>query len=150
MRIRADVAELLKAGKPERHIAQDLGIDRATVRRAREALGLPAPRRGKRSRYPSLAAVLRGNSEFLDDGHVRWTGYRDSRSNTPLVLHGGQRIPAPRAAFQLHYGREPVGKSLPICGMRGCIAGEHLADRLIRDANARADALFDAIFGEST
>ncbi|MFF9124388.1 helix-turn-helix domain-containing protein [Streptomyces sp. NPDC014889] len=149
MKVRADVAELLKTGKPERQIAQELGIDRATVRRTREALGLPAPRRGKRSKYPSLVDVLRGNSEPLDDEHVRWTGYRDARSNTPLVLHGGQRIPAPRAAFQLHYGREPVGKPLPTCGMHGCIAGEHLADRPMREANARVDVLFDAIFGGS-
>ncbi|MGW5123229.1 hypothetical protein ACWEQ7_04035 [Streptomyces sp. NPDC004069] len=150
MMVRSDVAELLKAGKPESHIARELGVDRGTVRRAREALGLPAPRRGKRSMYPSLADVVRGNSEQLDDGHVRWTGYRDAHSNTPLVLYCGQRIPAPRAAFQLHYGREPVGKPLPTCGMHGCIAGEHLADRPMREANARVDILFTAIFGEAS
>lgn len=149
MKVRADIAELLRAGHSETHIAHHLHVDRGTVARARKLLGLPTPRRGKRSRYPSLAAVFLGNTEQLDDGHVRWTGYRDGTSNTPLVLHGGQRVPAPRVAFQLHHGRKPIGKALPACGMKGCVAGAHLADRRIREANKRADRAFDAIFGAS-
>lgn len=101
-----------------------------------------------RSRYPSLASVFQGNTEQLDDGHARWAGYRDAASNTPLVFHNGQKTPAPKVAFRLHYGRDPVGKPLPTCRMKGCIAGAHLADRPMREANARADAAFEAIFGE--
>lgn len=101
-----------------------------------------------RSRYPSLAAVFEGNSEQVDGGHVLWVGYRDAHSNTPIVFYGGTKTPAPKVAFQLHYGRDPVGKPLPTCGMTGCIAGPHLADRPMREANARADAAYEAIFGE--
>jgi hypothetical protein len=147
MKIRADIAAMLRDGVPQIRIARELNVDPATVRRARDALGLPAPRRGSRSRYPTLAAVFHGNSERLEGGHVRWIGYRDAHSNTPIVFYGGQKTPAPKVAFQLHHGRDPVGKTLPTCRMTGCIAGAHLADRPMREANARADALFDAIFG---
>ncbi|WP_416976665.1 helix-turn-helix domain-containing protein [Streptomyces sp. T028] len=148
MKVRADVAEMLRAGVPHSRIARELGVSQGTVRRTNHALGLPAPLRGGRpSRYPTLVAVFRGNSEETEDGHVRWTGYRDASSNTPLLFYAGEKTPAPKAAFQLHYGREPIGKPLPTCGMTGCIAGAHLADRPMREANARADAAYDAIFG---
>lgn len=147
MKVRSDVAAMLREGKADRDIARELHIDPVTVARARQALGMPAPRRRSRSKYPSLADVFNGNTERLDDGHVRWTGYRDATSNTPLVFYLAERTPAPKVAFRLHYGRDPIGKPLPTCGMTGCVAGAHLADRPIREANRRADAAFDAIFG---
>ncbi len=242
MQIRADVAELLRAGYSDRAIARQLNVDaRATVATARAHLGLPKAKPGKKStatpedlfwrrvqtgedghlrwtgfrvsstpslrhggknitacrvafrirhgrepvgnvyavcgvdgcvhpncvadrpmreasrapkqlshpRFPSLEAAFAAKTERLDDGHVRWHGYVDSTSNTPLVCSQGKRIPAPRAAFLLHHGRQPVGKALPTCGMKGCIAGAHLSDRPMRDANRRADVAFEAIFGES-
>jgi hypothetical protein len=113
----------------------------------REASRTPAHKPGSRPRYASLQAALDAKTERLDDGHVRWRGYTDATSNTPLLFHAGQRIPAPKAAFILHHGRDPVGKPLPTCDMTGCIAGAHLADRPMREANQRADAAYEAIFG---
>ncbi|WP_330349243.1 hypothetical protein [Streptomyces sp. NBC_00582] len=144
MNVRADIAELLRAGVPQVQIARRLHVGPVTVQRTREALGLPSPGRGHRP-APSFEDAFRKNTEALDDGHVRWTGYRD-KDGTPRVFHRRRPMAAPRAAFLLHYGREPVGKPLPTCRLKGCIAGEHLADRPMREANQRADALFAAIF----
>lgn len=149
MKIRADIAELLRAGVPQIHIARQLGVAPVTVQQTREALGMPAPRVGRPDVYTSWEDAFRRNVEQLDDGHVRWTGYRDKDGTPRVCYRREQTVAAPRVAFRLHYGREPVGKALPMCDIKGCIAGEHLADRPMREANRRADKAFAAIFGPS-
>jgi hypothetical protein len=106
-------------------------------------------RPGSRPRYASLKDAFEAKTERDADDHVRWRGYVDTTSNTPMIFHGRQRTPAPKAAFILHHGRDPVGKPLPTCGVKGCIAGGHLADRPMRESNERADKAFEAIFGQS-
>jgi hypothetical protein len=146
MRIRADVAELLRQDVSQRQIVRRLGVTPLSVQQAREALGLSAPRTGRRYTYASLEDAFRHGAEPMADGHVQWVGYRD-KDGTPRVCYRQQPQAAPRVAFVLHNGREPVGKALPTCGMKGCIAGAHLADRPMREANQRADDLYGAIFG---
>jgi hypothetical protein len=146
-RIRQDIADLLHAGVPQIRIARQLGIAPATVQRTREALGMPAPRPGRRITYASLEEAFHTHAaEQAHGGHVLWTGYADP-NGTPRVCFRQERIPAPRVAFQLHHGRQPVGKVLPTCGVKGCIAGAHLADGPMREADKKADALYAAIFG---
>ncbi|MEV6833551.1 helix-turn-helix domain-containing protein [Streptomyces sp. NPDC051133] len=147
MRIRADIAELLREGVPEIRIARQLGVAPATVRRAREALGLPRPRRGRRDSYSSLEEAFRAHVERMGEGHLRWTGYVDARRNVPYVCHRQQRVTAARVAFRLHHGRTPEGPVWPSCDMEHCVAGAHLEDRRIREANRRADAADEALFG---
>lgn len=146
MKVRADIAELLRQGVPQMQIARQLHVAPTTVQKTREALGLPAPRCGRRHTYASLEDAFRHGAEPTEDGHVHWTGYRD-KDGTPRVCYRQQPQAAPRVAFLLHHGREPVGKALPTCGVKGCIAGAHLADRPMREANQRADKAFTAIFG---
>lgn len=98
--------------------------------------------------YTSLADAFRANTRPVDGGHLVWTGYTDATSGTPRVCYRNQRYAVPRAAFLLHHGREPIGNPQPTCGMNDCVAGPHLADRPIRQANQRADRLYTAIFGE--
>jgi len=148
MKVRADIAELLRQGVPQIQICRQLHVAPLTVQRAREALGLPAHRGGRRYTYASLEEAFRHGAEPVDGGHVRWIGYRD-KDNTPRVCYRQQPQAAPRVAFLLHHGREPVGKAMPTCGVKGCIAGEHLADRPMREASQRADALYVDIFGQS-
>lgn len=147
MKVRADIAELLRQGLPETHIASQLGIDRGTVKRARQALGLPAPPRGKRSKYASLSDAFRNHTEPVEGGHLRWTGPTDR--DFPFLTYGGKRYAAPRLAFQLHRGREPVGRisRSGTCDFPGCVEGGHLLDQAIREAHLRADAAFELIFG---
>lgn len=146
--VRRDIEAMLREGTPQIHIASQLGVAPATVQRIREALGLPAPRPGRRTTYASLEEAFRQGAEPVEGGHVLWTGYRD-KDGTPRICYRQQPQAAPRVAFLLHHGREPVGKALPTCGVKGCIAGEHLADRPMREANQRADRAFSAIFGEA-
>lgn len=147
MKVRADIAELLRQNVSQAQIVRQLHVTPLTVQQAREALGLPAPRTGRRYTYASLEDAFRHGAQAIDGGHVQWVGYRD-KDGTPRVCYRQQPQAAPRVAFVLHNGREPVGKALPTCGVKGCIAGEHLADRPMREANRRADALYGAIFGE--
>ncbi|PNG19739.1 hypothetical protein [Streptomyces cahuitamycinicus] len=139
--LRRDIETLLRKNIPQMHIAKQLGVAPATVQRTREALGLPAPRCGPRERYGSLAEAFHANTEAIDDGHLRW------KRSTPHVCYRQQRIPAARVSFELHHGRQPVGPVLTGCGMDGCVAGGHLEDRPMREANKRADKAFAAIFG---
>jgi hypothetical protein len=68
----------------------------------------------------------------VDGGHLHWTGATGARG-TPVVACGGQVETAYRLSFRWHYGREPVGNVRPRCGYPACLAGAHLADRLLRE-----------------
>lgn len=146
---RRQIEAMLREGVPQMHIANQLGVAPATVQRTREELELPAPRSGPRERYSSLAEAFYANTTPLDGDHLRWTGYTDAGRGTPYVCFRQQRATAARVSFELHHGRPPVGQVLPGCGVGGCLAGGHLADRPMREANRRADQAFKAIFGEA-
>lgn len=137
----------LREGIPQTRITDQLGVAAATVRRIREAAGLPAPSPGGRARYASLAAALHAQTKQVHGGHLLWAG---SESDTPRVTHNGHRFSAARVSFELHHGRPPVGHALPSCGLDGCLASDHLADRPMRQANQRADQAFELIFGEAS
>lgn len=148
--VRHRIAKQLRAGEPEIRIARRLGVAPATVRRTRQALGLPDPPLGSPEQYASPEDVLRAHAEPSDDGHVRWIGPAYSKRGAPYVLFRGRRIVAGRVAFEAHHGRPPVGYVRSSCGTDGCLAGSHLTDRPMREANERADAAFTAIFGDVT
>ncbi|RSN13779.1 hypothetical protein DMH25_08300 [Streptomyces sp. WAC 01325] len=141
--MRQSIAVLLRQNIPQMQIAKQLGIAPATVQRTRQALGLPAPRAGRRDRYSSLEEAFHANTEPGDDGHLRWT------CSTPSVCFRQQRVPAARVSFELYRGRPPVGPVTSACGVSGCVAGEHLTDQPMRAANKRADKVFGAIFGKA-
>ncbi|MGY0023712.1 hypothetical protein ACVHNB_32680 [Streptomyces sp. YJ-C3] len=144
MKIRADVAELLRAGLSDRAIARELGVDaRLTVAPARTALGIPKARPGK---PPAASAedLFWRRTQPVDDGHILWTGSRDY-TGTPSLRHGGRNLSALRIAFRLKHAREPEGHVTPTCDRDGCVAPAHTEDRRIRE---RTNTTFAAIFGE--
>lgn len=145
MQIREDIALMLRAGHTQVHIARTLRVAPLTVQRAREALGLPAPKPGPRS-PASFDEVFRAYAVPAEDGHVRWTGTVSS-SNVPAAWMSNKFRSAYRIAFELHHGREPDGRVRAECGMPICVAGAHLTDRRLREANRRADNAFALIFG---
>ena len=149
MKIRADIAELLREGVPQIQICRRLHCSPLTVQRTREALGIPSPGPGRRASAPKdLAEALRAHSTPGEDGHVMWTGWTNS-DGTPLVCAQNQQPSAYRVAFVVHHGREPVGRVTPGCRVQGCVRGDHMADQPIREANKRADRAFGLIFRES-
>lgn len=157
MKIRADIAELLHQGVPLIRISRQLHCAPRTVQRTREALGLPAPRCGPPDTYTSVEDAYRSNSEAIDDGHRRWTGHTDTNGH-PRLNFRQQRLSVRQIAFRMHHGRDPQGRLSVGCDIAHCVAGAHLEDQEIRDAqrhrireaNRRADVAFDAIFGKST
>jgi hypothetical protein len=134
MLIRDDIAELLHAGVPQIYIARQLRVRPQTVQLTREALGLPAPHRyGSSPRYQSVEAAYWAHAACAGGGHLDWTGWRNS-SGVPVVRHRGFQGSAYRVAFRIHHGRVPEGQVRNACGMPGCVAGGHLADRVMREA----------------
>jgi transposase-like protein len=147
--VRQEMDALLRQGLPQIQIARQLKVAWKTVQRRREALGLPAPRPGRLTGHGSPEEVFAANTERLDGGHLRWTGYV-SGTGAAYVCYRQERITPATLAFRMRFGRMPVGRVRPGCGMDGCVEGSHLEDRQIRDANERADSAFDVIFGRAS
>lgn len=142
MKIRTDIAELLRAGLPDQVISKRLRCDRKTVAAARAALHLPKTPPGSQQR--SLADLIAARTEPVDGGHLRWTGTVNA-SNTAVLNYQGQ---GPRSVHRLvfinRYGREPVGKVRTGCDYPGCVHPDHVEDQPMRERNR---ATFNAIFG---
>lgn len=143
MKIRADVAELLRAGLSDHEVAARLHVCERTASAARTALGLPLHKSGPRS-ASSPQDSFRQRTRPVPGGHLEWTGYR-TNCGTPFFRWMKQGYTAGRIAFVMQHGREPVGKALPGCGYPQCVAPDHMQDRPMRD---RLDAQYAAIFGE--
>jgi hypothetical protein len=149
MTIRPDVAELLRAGYSDRAIARQLNVDRQkTVAPARAALGQPHPQ----PRAPrSTEDLFWLRVQIRDDGHMTWTGTRNSYGTPVLKVGGRQGVnsTAYQVAFRIANGREPEGTVGPGCGVDHCVAPACQADRVTRAENRKVDALYAGIFGES-
>lgn len=137
---RADIVALLSEGYSDREIGRRLRTNPKRVGRIRAELDIPQYR-------PTPALTLEqawsAQTEQLDDGHVRWTGYL--REGTfPVLKHCGVDYAARRIAFLIAHGREPEGRVLAGCGWRECVAPTHVTDQPMR---ARLTAQYAAIFG---
>ncbi|RMB85600.1 hypothetical protein [Streptomyces shenzhenensis] len=148
MNVRADVAELLRAGLSDRAIARQLNVDpKKTVAPARAQLGLP---KAKPGRKPAASAedLFWKRVKPTADGHMEWTGYR-TEEGTPGLKHGGRFHTAYRIAFRIAHGQDPWGYALPSCGRDHCVKPGHHADRDDRAREKQLDSLYFAIFGQS-
>lgn len=138
MKVRADVAELLRAGLPDRVIARQLHVHGRTVRAARRALHLPTHRPG-----PVGAAtheeLFHLRTKPTGDGHLLWTNSTD----VLRIGSDGPRTTARRVAFRIKYGREPVGHVRSGCGHPRCVHPDHVEDQAMRNQ-------FTAIFGAAS
>jgi len=136
MKIRTDVAEMLRAGHSDTEVARGLHVDRKAVAKARAALSIP-----KHPRGPEPAATVEDLFQQrvapTEGGHMEWTGY--VAHTTPALRHQGRLTSAYRVAFRIANGREPEGYALPSCGRDGCVMPGHHADRADRKrAEAKA------------
>ncbi|MGW8326526.1 hypothetical protein ACWGLE_01320 [Streptomyces sp. NPDC055897] len=143
MKIRTDVAELLRAGVPLIQIVRTLHVATITVQRTREALGLPAPSTTRTDLPATLEEAFYQRTEDLPDGHRRWIGTRLTAGHLSFNFQGHKHRAYP-TAFRIRWGREPVGNVRPGCDVEDCITPAHVEDRPMRDKNR---ATYAAIFG---
>ncbi|MFI9026380.1 hypothetical protein [Streptomyces sp. NPDC053560] len=100
--------------------------------------GPPKPATRPRQRTVPAASwreAFQARTVEMEDGHVHWTGATGKRG-TPVLSFRGQVETAYRLAFRWHYRREPEGNVRPTCDYPCCVAGGHLADRLMRGGGA--------------
>jgi hypothetical protein len=145
MKVRADVAELLRAGYSDRTIARQLSMDAKGIAAARAALGLPKAKSGRKPAATPEDLFWR-RVQPTEDGHLLWTGHRASRG-AATFRHGGRHYTACTVAFRIRHGRDPEGRAQTMCDKRGCVSPHCVADRPMRE---RADATYAAIFGNVT
>jgi hypothetical protein len=123
---RADIIAMLRDGHSNKRIAADLRVDRIRVRRIREELGLPQFVRTAETR--SIEDKWRLYARPVDGGHVEWTGERSTNSNLPLVSYKDRHRSAAAVAFRIRTGRDPEGYTLAECGLKHCVAPDHVED----------------------
>jgi hypothetical protein len=127
MKIRIDIADMLRAGDSMAKVQRALGVSYTVVSAHRKALGLPL--------HPPAVKPERVEDTFArrtrptDDGHLIWTGH-DLAINTVE----GASLSAARYAFQQQYRRAPVGIVRPGCGVTRCVHPRHVEDRPMREA----------------
>ncbi|MFD9569941.1 hypothetical protein ACFWBI_08865 [Streptomyces sp. NPDC059982] len=142
MKIRPDIAELIRDGLTNGQIAARLHVSRSTVAAARDGLGLPRCTATKH-RNESPEDVLRARTHQTPDGHWLWTGPLDQGRVPRFRLNGRWYAPY-RVAFTARTGRPPVGLVMASCTIPGCVAPACVDDRPDRERNRGA---FAALFG---
>lgn len=99
----------------------------------------PVPSRSRGGRAPSATSwedAFHQHAVAVEGGHLHWTGPTSGRGGTPVVAFAGQVETGYRLAFRQHHEREPEGYVRPTCTYPRCLAGGHLADRVMRDGAA--------------
>lgn len=130
---REQIIAALRAGQPVNRIAADLHVDKGRVRAIRNDLGIPAYVRG--SEQPSIEDRWRQHAHPVDGGHMEWTGERSTTSSRPLISHQYKHHSAAAVAFRIRTGRDPVGYAYADCGMKHCVAPDHVEDQPGRQRN---------------
>lgn len=154
-RSRAEVAAaesqavaMLRAGDTHEAVYRATRLSPNRVSELRRQHSIPVPERGTAAWQRTVDEAMALRTVPAEDGHLMWTGALGGRG-TELWAEG--RVHNARAiTFSKHHGRPPEGRLRRTCDRHGCIAGAHLADRRIRQANARADKAFDLIFNAPT
>ncbi|MFE0651385.1 hypothetical protein ACFVZH_22630 [Streptomyces sp. NPDC059534] len=126
MKIRQDIADMLRAGHSQAAIEKALHVDHRTVSAARVALGLPPRKPGTKPETVEETFARRTREE---DGHLIWLGHDYAISTIE-----GASYSAARWSFQQHHGRPPVGKVFPGCGVKRCVHPCHVEDQPMRQA----------------
>ncbi|UOB09129.1 hypothetical protein MQE23_08695 [Streptomyces sp. HP-A2021] len=129
MNVRADVAELLRAGYGDRTIARQVGVSLGSVTRARAELGLPKARGGIKG-AGSPEDLFWRRVKPVDGDHLEWTGHRNGKG-TPTIHWQRDNFSTYRIAFRIRHGHEPQGYAFVTCEHEGCVAPGHIGDSAV-------------------
>lgn len=119
----AEIRELL-AEHSDMAITRILGVDRAAVRRIRRAAAVPRPA----TTYATAEEKWQAHTRPVNGGHLTWTGEHAKTSGTPVMRFKEESHSPAAIAFRIKHGRDPQGYVKADCGMRHCIAPEHVDD----------------------
>ena len=119
------VRDLISSGHHNLATSRATGVDRRTVARIRQDMGLPPVRA-----VPKLDKLHR-DWRPRPDGHTDWKGRRYT-SGAPAVRFLGKDTPASHVAFELRTGRPPVGIVKAECEHPECLTPAHVSDELER------------------
>ncbi|PWG08761.1 hypothetical protein DF268_35920 [Streptomyces sp. V2] len=140
------IADLLLEGATTAQVRARIRASNSTIVAVRHALGLATRRRG---RTPgTVAQALARYTQDQPDGHTHWTGPRCD--GQPQLWAQGRYHSVRRVLFAAHHGRAPDGWLRVTCDQPACIAGAHLSDRRIREAEQHLTTLYTSIFGPET
>lgn len=121
---REQIIAALQAGHSIYRITRELRTDKTRVRTIRDEAGIPAYTR----RPEPIEEKWRRYARPVDGGHMEWTGERGYTSGTPLLTHQERHLSAAAIAFRMRTGRDPQGVVLADCGLKHCVAPEHVDD----------------------
>lgn len=130
-RDRAAVIEMAATSATTAHIARTLRLHRDTVRRIRNAASHPAGP-GGRVQPLSLEQAWTARTRPVDGGHLEWTGGRHHRGGVLVMRYMGKEYTAARIAYRIQHGTYPVGRAVPACGKKHCVAPAHLVDTVAK------------------
>lgn len=130
---RADIIAMLRDGHSNTRIMRDLHVDKARVRRIRDELGLPAYVPAEQTRTLEEKWAL--FAKAVNDGHVEWTGERQSTSGTPVMRYKEANYSPAAVAFRIRHGRDAEGYAIADCGLKHCVAPDHVEDEAGRIRN---------------
>ncbi|MFH9403307.1 hypothetical protein ACH4JS_26680 [Streptomyces sp. NPDC017638] len=130
---REQIVAALEAGHSVNRINRDLRADRARIRAIRNELQLPVYVRPEQTR--TIEEKWRLYAKPVDGGHVEWTGERGKASGTPLLCFKDKHHSAAAVAFRIRTGRDPQGYALADCGVKHCVAPQHVEDEPGRRRN---------------
>ncbi|MGY6019541.1 hypothetical protein [Streptomyces spinosirectus] len=105
-------------------ITRLLGVDRAAVRRIRRDAGVLRPA----VTYATAEEKWHAHVQSVDGGHLAWTGEHATSAGTPVMRFKEASHSPAAIAFRIKHGRDPQGYVKADCGMRHCVAPEHVDD----------------------
>ncbi|WP_145789559.1 hypothetical protein [Kitasatospora atroaurantiaca] len=130
------VRALLAAGRSNRAIARELGINAKRVATVRAGMGLPSTR----GRFPaglSLVESWRVRTVPGAGGHLMWDG-ATTKQGSPVMRYRRDTYTAHRIAFKVRTGHWPDGTAKAECGVRLCVEPSHVDDTATRNRDRKA------------
>lgn len=130
---RADIIAMLRDGHSNTRIMRELRCDKQRVRRIRAELDLPAYVSAEQSR--TLEEKWAALTRPIEGGHLEWLGERGNIAGTPTMRYKEDSYSPAAVAFRIKHGRDAVGYAIADCGLKHCVAPEHVEDEagLIRN-----------------
>jgi hypothetical protein len=126
------IVAALHEGKSVNMISRELRADRGRIRKIRAELGLPVHVQVQQPL--TLEEKWAASTRPIEGGHLEWTGERRNAAGTPAMRYKDRYVSPAAIAFRIGHGRDAVGYAIADCGLKHCIAPDHVDDEAGRIA----------------